>query len=122
MGQVAQLLVKGRLPSLNDLIFAGVRKRIHLQREATNRVKLLAQHARLPRFERAFLRFIWYEPNDNRDPDGVAGGGRKLILDGLVQAGVLPNDKRKHVAGWIDDFPEVSGTDHEVLVFIEAAT
>lgn len=32
------------------------------------------------------------EPNRKRDPDNIAAGAAKLILDGLVQAGVLEGD------------------------------
>lgn len=39
----------------------------------------------------------FYEPDAHRDPDGIAGGARKLILDGLVMAGVLPTDTHRHV-------------------------
>jgi len=52
-----------------------------------------ARHWRFP----IVLGFWWFEPDRHRDPDGVSGGGRKLILDGLVGAGVLPTDSSKHI-------------------------
>lgn len=103
----SELWIPGRLPGLNDLIFTKVRKGIKVRGEAVRRVVLLAQLSRLPRFERARFEFAWVEPNMKRDPDGIAGGGRKVVLDGLVQAGVLPGDGWAHVAGWSDRF-EVS--------------
>lgn len=32
------------------------------------------------------------EPNRRRDPDNIYTGGTKVILDALVQAGILPSD------------------------------
>ncbi len=100
----AEIWIPGRLPGLNDLIFSNVGKRIKVQGAAVGRVVLLAQLARLPRFERARFVFVWVEPDRRRDPDGIAGGGRKVVLDGLVQAGVLPGDGWDHVSGWSDHF------------------
>lgn len=40
----------------------------------------------------------------HRDPDGVAAGGRKLLLDGIVKAGVLPTDGARVVRGFVDQF------------------
>jgi hypothetical protein len=49
--------------------------------------------------------FEWREVNRHRDPDGVAAGGRKLLLDGLVKAGVLAADRFVTLcAGWRDVF------------------
>ena len=36
--------------------------------------------------------------------DNVAAGGRKMINDSLVTAGVLGNDSWAHVVGWTDHF------------------
>lgn len=100
----AELWIPGRLPGLNDLIFTKVRRGIRVRTEAVRRVILLAQTMRLPRFERARFVFTWVEPDKRRDPDGIAGGGRKVVLDGLVRAGVLPGDGWAHVVGWSDHF------------------
>ena len=52
----------------------------------------------------AYLRFTWGEPNKKRDPDNIAAGGRKFILDALVHSGILPNDGWANVTGWCDVF------------------
>ncbi len=52
----------------------------------------------------ASFRFVWYEKDRRRDPDNLAAGGRKLVLDGLVKAGVLQGDGWRHVQGWEDEF------------------
>jgi hypothetical protein len=53
---------------------------------------------------RARFLFTWYEPTRGRDPDNVAAGGRKLILDALKACGVIANDGWAQVAGWEDRF------------------
>lgn len=52
----------------------------------------------------ASFRFTWFEKDRRRDPDNLAAGGRKLILDGFVKAGVLQGDGWRHVREWTDDF------------------
>jgi hypothetical protein len=46
---------------------------------------------------------IWVEKNKRRDPDNISAA-KKYILDGIVAAGVLPNDGWKQIAGLSDDF------------------
>ena len=44
-------------------------------------------------------------PQDKRtDPDNIAAGGRKVILDGLVEGGILPDDGWGDVEGFSDTF------------------
>ena len=42
--------------------------------------------------------FCWYSKDIRRDPDNIEHG-QKYILDGLVRAGILPNDGIKNVGG-----------------------
>lgn len=99
--------IPGPLPGLNEIIGAANRNRhiyAKMKRELTESIALRARAARLIRPERADLCFVWYERDRRRDPDNVAGGGRKFILDGLVKAGVLQGDGWRHVARWHDAF------------------
>lgn len=50
------------------------------------------------------VHFVWYEVDRHRDPDGVRSGGAKLMLDGLVAAGVLPFDTHEAIVGFTDSF------------------
>jgi hypothetical protein len=107
----AQLWVAGPLPSLNDWIAAakgsGGRGAgyARLKRQWTETVWALAKQARLPRFVRPVqLVFLWRERDKRRDKDNVAAGGRKPIMDGLVDAGVLLDDDWNGVDSWIDQF------------------
>ena len=65
---------------------------------------IAAQMARLKPCKKIFLVFTWIEPNRRRDPDNIAAGGRKLILDAMVVAGVIQDDSWKYVRGWKDKF------------------
>lgn len=102
--------IPGPLPGLNELLAAAKgaggtgRGYSRLKRQWTETVWALAKKAQLPMFGRVRLRFIWYEANRRRDPDNIAAGGRKIILDGLVKAGVLPADGWENIGGWTDDF------------------
>ncbi|WP_447973932.1 hypothetical protein [Nitrospira sp. Kam-Ns4a] len=60
--------------------------------------------ARLRPVPRAFVQFVWREPTRRRDPDNIAAGGRKLVLDALVAAGILPGDGWAAIQGWSDRF------------------
>ena len=50
-----------------------------------------------------YISFHWYCKNEKKDLDNVAFS-KKFVLDGMVMAGVLPNDSRKYVAGFRDNF------------------
>ena len=50
------------------------------------------------------LQFHWYMKDLRRDPDNLRGVATKYVLDGLVQAGVIPDDSPKYIAGFTDVF------------------
>lgn len=117
---MATLWVPGPLPGMNELIAAakgsGGRGMAYarLKREWTETVLALAKAAKLDKpgpFERRVLiSFDWIEKDQRRDPDNVAAGGRKLVLDGLVAAGVLQGDGWRWIAAWNDRWATVAGT------------
>jgi len=110
----ASFTVPGRLPGQNEMIASakgfggrgyGYSK---LKKKWTDDVAMLARAARLPHFGRVRLLFEWHEPPSSRtfhrrDPDNVAAG-KKLVLDGLVAAGVIEDDTADQIAGWTDTF------------------
>ncbi len=64
--------------------------------------------------------YRWYEPSRRRDLDNISAFGRKVIQDGLVQAGVLENDGWKQICGFVDEF--FVDTEHpriEVYIYTE---
>ena len=98
------LTIPGRLPGMNEIIAAAkLRKRNYkeyavMKDKNTEQVAWLAIQSHIPRFEKAYFIITWYEPDLRRDPDNIMGG-QKFIMDGLVQAGVIPNDSQKYILG-----------------------
>lgn len=102
-----RLWIPGPLPSLNDLVAAAKgaggtgRAYARLKRDWTNTVHLLAKRLK-PMPGPVRMSFLWVEAHRRRDPDNIAAGGRKLVLDGLVAAKVLPNDGWAQIRSWVD--------------------
>jgi len=46
------------------------------------------------------LSFDYHEKDRHRDKDGVSSGARKIILDAMVDVGMLPTDGNRHVWGF----------------------
>lgn len=107
---VQRLWVPGRMPGLNEVIAAakGMGGRGHayakMKREWRETIWALCKAARLRPMKRVRLAFLWVEKDKRRDPDNVSSAGRKLILDGLVKAGVLPGDGWAAIESWSDAF------------------
>jgi hypothetical protein len=103
-----ELWVPGPLPSLNELLAAARSTRgrgsayATLKRSWGDTVWCLAKSAGLKPVNAAVLIFEWRERNRRRDPDNVSSAGRKLILDGLVKAGVLSGDGWAGVRSFMD--------------------
>lgn len=97
----AELVLDGQFPDLNDWRDA-IAKSPHagrrITRECTRRVELAARVQMLPCFDGLTdFYFLWTEPNRRRDPDNIQATGVKFVLDGLVRAGVLPDDGPRYV-------------------------
>ena len=48
------------------------------------------------------LKIDWYEKDNRRDVDNIVFA-KKFILDALVESGIIKNDSRKYVKGFIDN-------------------
>ena len=48
------------------------------------------------------LRFTWHMVNMKRDPDNLRGVATKYVLDGLVKAGIIPDDSPKYICAFED--------------------
>lgn len=101
--------IQGELPSLNEYIHA-----INKNRHIGNRMKqdtqeaikwaIRAQFIKTPKVTRPVqIRFLWASRTAKKDIDNVCAA-RKFILDALVSMGILPNDTRKWVRGFTDEF------------------
>lgn len=62
----------------------------------------------------------WFEPNARRDYDNICFG-IKFILDGLMEAGKLPDDCRKWVKGIAHEFPAPDKKNPRVVVWLQEA-
>lgn len=100
------LWIPGRMPGLNDYIGAMNHNRFlgnQMKQENTNLVAMLAKTKLNPVKYPVTIQFVWQEPNDRRDPDNIIFA-KKFILDGLVVAGILPNDTQKWIMGFSDSW------------------
>lgn len=103
-----RLWVPGPIPSLNELIAAAKggggtgRAYSRLKAEWKEKVWALAKSERLQPMVQAWITWNWYETSRRRDPDNFVGAGKKLILDGLVMAKVLPDDGWDELLGFTD--------------------
>jgi len=52
---------------------------------------------------KSYFKFTWYRKNRRTDPGNIAFS-EKFILDGMQEAGIIPNDGWKQVKGYIHDF------------------
>ncbi len=107
-GQPTALVIDGTLPGLNEYIAAERGHRnagARLKREWTERVAWEAKAqgvASVTGPVRVVCR--WYLANRRRDLDNTRAFATKVLLDGLVVAGVLPDDSQAWVIGFQDDF------------------
>lgn len=103
-----EIIIDGQLTDLNTYI-----KALNSHRQAGNAIKQeettrvwaeckKTYHEPISAFP-VHITYDWYSPNQRKDTDNVAFS-KKFINDGLVQAGILPDDSRKYVAGFTDHF------------------
>lgn len=100
------LWIPDRMPGLNDYISAMNRNRHignDMKQTYTDLVTMLAKTKLNPVKYPVTIQFVWQEPNDRRDPDNIVFA-KKFILDGLVKAGIIPNDNQKWIMGFSDSW------------------
>jgi Holliday junction resolvase RusA-like endonuclease len=98
------MFIKGKFTSLNDYIKAERSCKYisaSIKKRETHQVKVqvLGKKITTP----CKLRFTWHIKDKRTDPDNIAFA-KKYVLDGLVQAKVIPDDTFNHVKGFEDDF------------------
>lgn len=90
------------LPGLNDIIGESSRSHHGWNRLKQKWGRTVVLYARAQGFETiqtpAHFELEFIEPNRRRDPDNIISGGCKVILDALVQAGLLSDDGWDEVA------------------------
>lgn len=123
MGKEYELVINGRLPNLNDYINKMNRSRwegakLKKDSEATCMWQIRRQLKGVKISRPVRIHYFWYEQNQKRDLDNVAGFGHKVIQDALVQCGTLTNDGWKNIIGYTDTFA-VDRQHPRIVVLIE---
>ena len=117
------LAIPGRLPGLNEYTGAC---RTHpqagakMKKDGEKKVGacILQQLAGVRIGHPVIIDFTWTEKDRRRDPDNIAGFGTKVILDALVEAGVLPDDSQRYVRK-LTNFYDVDKNNPNIRVEIE---
>ena len=112
-------VIDGKLPGANEFINAGYRNRFfanNMKKKAEGQVAEAIEKHGKPHFDKPVkIGFAWFEPNSRRDCDNVAFA-KKFIQDALVRNGVLEDDSRKHVVGYLgEEFPVDKDFPHVVV-------
>lgn len=96
--------IPGRFVSLNEFYRMHRYEQHVTKEEHDGRVALCAKAAGIkPARGRITYHVHWVEQNRKRDLDNVAFG-KKFVQDGLVKAGIIPNDTHHEIEGFSDSF------------------
>ena len=119
---VGKLIIKGRLPGLNELIDAertNKYKAAQLKRNVEEYIIFSARRCLRGKIETpVIMHYLWIEPNKKRDKDNICAFGRKAIQDALVKAHYLDGDGWKYISGFTDAF-EVDAKNPRIEVTFE---
>lgn len=101
---VMKAFIPNLFPSINDVLRVRSQNKRHgwsnMKRDCQNAVaKVMGTCKMLPKVPYSVV-FKWQEWNTRRDPDNIASGGCKPILDALIKIGIIEDD------GW-DYFGEL---------------
>jgi hypothetical protein len=92
-------------------------ERARLVREWRGAFAVLARAERVPRLDRVWIEIRQHLRNARGRPDtGAAFPAAKASVDGVVDAGVLPNDTPNHLTALLFRAPQISGYDALELI------
>lgn len=103
---IQTFVIKGTFVSLNKWTAQArnPKARARIKREHDKRVvEAVREYGIGPMNGPIRYHVLWVEPNRKRDLDNIAFG-KKFVQDGLVKAGIIPNDTSKEIAGFSDSF------------------
>lgn len=92
--------IKGRLPSLNDIVNSSrgnYHKANNQKKQAQRDIMLQLPRCKVTRYP-VEITVTFFEPSSRRDCDNVISGGCKVLLDSMVDKGILIDDSRKYVS------------------------
>jgi len=117
---IHKFTIQGSLPGLNDFIAKSTYNRFSygaFKKQWTEFCALSVKSQKIPAISVPIKVSInWIEKHKKRDLDNISGGGTKVLMDGLVLAGVIQNDTRRFVTGFEHFFPEPDPQNHRVEV------
>ena len=103
-----EITIPGELPNLNAAL-AGAKRHwssyAQIKKQQTNKVAWIAKGQLTPVTPPVDLVFSWTTKNKRVAPANVSHGA-KYLIDGLVNAGILPDDGRKVIRSLTHLFPE----------------
>jgi len=101
------ITIPGEFPDMNRIIMASKRhwsEYAKFKRTYTDLVVAAAKNRHEPITEYpVWLTFDWYCKDRRIDPDNIAAA-KKMIIDGLVAAGILTGDGWNHISRLSDTF------------------
>lgn len=124
---IQRLIIPGKLPGMNEIIDGSKTQIYHCRQKRqykfsldkdffTRKIADLCIQQNLQPVPCARLKVIFKERTLRRDPDNIQAG-IKFILDGLVKAGILADDRHKQIQGLIYEFAAKAPADEiEVLI------
>ena len=119
--KLQKLDLEGSLPAINEIIANSKThwsKYSRIKKNNTSVVALACLSQRIKPIEKSVkILFSHYCKNKRRDPDNVAGGSQKIILDGLVKAEILKNDTFEFVNSLHHEF-ELDKKNPRIEVFL----
>lgn len=98
------LIIEGELTDLNTFNRASYQSRWNansIKKTETEKVARLAKSQLKPLNPPIYIEYRFYVKDRRKDPDNIVFA-RKFINDGLVDAGIIPNDGWKEIDGWND--------------------
>lgn len=100
MGMGMQLIIKNRLPCMNDLINAN-RLNKYAGADLKRRTQAMIAFELKPQITKRFTKKViitihYYEKDNRRDEDNVMTAA-KFILDAMQDINLIPNDNRRYV-------------------------
>ena len=94
------IIIPGELPDLNQII---AETKGHwgnystLKKTNTQIVAYCAKQTTKRKYNKIDIDITWHCKDKRKDKDNIMAGGLKMILDGLVVAGVIKNDGWAHI-------------------------
>jgi hypothetical protein len=98
IGPVHSVWIPGPLPGLNEIIDARGHVRgkwngyMAMKTKWGDRIATMAFVQKFPKITGGYFTYLFVERDRRRDKSNIAGGGVKLIEDGLQEAELLEND------------------------------